>query len=126
LDWTSIKRTLCSSDSWSICRIGDYFLKKKRHQREINDHNSSDSSFDDYDMLEDIYGNQPLFRLMPQKDDYLNNNQNNCHAIIDFSLFLSLFFVTKKKTARKFLTRRNKRSNSTFVSNFFHRLVYGQ
>lgn len=87
MHWTNIKSTLCSSDSWSICRIGDYFAKKKRHQRETNpfDDRSSESSLDDYDMLEDICVNQPLFRLMPQKDEYLNNNQDNCQAIIDFN-----------------------------------------
>lgn len=94
MHWTNIKSTLCSSDSWSICRIGDYFAKKKRHQRETNpiDDRSSESSLDDYDMLEDIYVNQPLFRLMPQKDEYLNNNQDNCQAIIDISL-LNLSFI---------------------------------
>jgi hypothetical protein len=101
-DWTTIKSTLASSDSWSICRIGDYFVKtsqtKRRHQQQKDQeeklsnssHNnnedesmitsgdtSSESSSEDFDMLDDIYGSQPLFRIMPQPTDSFNNNNNN-------------------------------------------------
>ena len=99
-DWTTIKSTLSSSDSWSICRIGDYFAKKHRtkqlHQQQknqgdklSNSHNnnedesmvtnedsSSESSTGDFDMLDDIYGNQPLFRIMPQPADNYNNHND--------------------------------------------------
>ncbi len=99
-DWTTIKSTLSSSDSWSICRIGDYFVKtnqaKRRHQQQkdqgdklsnSSNHNedesmitsgdsSSESSTEDFDMLDDIYGSQPLFRIMPQSPDNHNNHNN--------------------------------------------------
>ncbi len=100
-DWTTIKSTLSSSDSWSICRIGDYFAKTHRTKRLQqqqkdqgdklpNSHNnnedesmitsgdsSSESSTGDFDMLDDIYGNQPLFRIMPQPADSYNNHNDD-------------------------------------------------
>ncbi|CAF1580390.1 unnamed protein product [Rotaria magnacalcarata] len=87
VDWPTIKNTLSSSDSWSICRLGDYFVKntknKRRRQHEqqnrkekmIKNNNDNDitrsnsdsnSSTEEFDMLDDIYRNKPLFRLMPQ------------------------------------------------------------
>jgi len=123
-DWATIKSTLSSSDSWSICRIGDYFVKtsktkRSRHQQKDrkekisnnNNHNnddeeiesmiisgdsSSDSSTEDFDMLDDIYGTQPLFRIMPQTTDnfYNNNNNNHFQPIIEHGL---LFIIEKKK-----------------------------
>jgi len=84
IDWSTIKNTLSSSDSWSICRLGDYFVKTSRNKRrrqtdksnrkekilKNNDYSminsDGNSSTDEYDMLDDIYRNQPLFRLMPQ------------------------------------------------------------
>jgi len=98
VDWATIKSTLSSSDSWSICRIGDYFVKtsktKRRHHQQkdqkekipnnnnddedesmmISGDSSSDSSTEDFDMLDDIYGSQPLFRIMPQTTDHFSNN----------------------------------------------------
>jgi len=102
VDWPTIKNTLSSSDSWSICRIGDYFVKtnknKRRHNQQkdrkekiqknisttktdddepmiINgDSSSSNSGTEDFDMLDDIYGSQPLFRIMPQTVDKFNND----------------------------------------------------
>ncbi len=106
-DWATIKSTLSSSDSWSICRIGDYFVKtsktkRSRHQKtdrkeKISNNNddeegesmvisgdsSSDSSTEDFDMLDDIYGTQPLFRIMPQTTDNFYNNTNNFQPIIE-------------------------------------------
>jgi hypothetical protein len=93
VDWPTIKTTLSSSDSWSICRLGDYFVKtgknKRRRQNEkstrkeklLKNNNNNDqimrsngdSSTEEFDMLDDIYQNQPLFRLMPQT----TNNSNN-------------------------------------------------
>jgi hypothetical protein len=90
VDWPTIKSTLSSSDSWSICRLGDYFVKtgknkRRRHEEKNHKNNPNDnepmitnsdssSSTDEFDMLDDIYGNQPLFRLMPQT---VNNSSNN-------------------------------------------------
>ena len=103
-DWTTIKNTLSSSDSWSICRIGDYFVRrsqnKRRHQQNEKDeqvfnspHNDNDieddsmmtnndsnseNSTEEYDMLDDIYGDQTLFRIMPQPYDsfHVRYNEN--------------------------------------------------
>jgi hypothetical protein len=99
VDWPTIKTTLSSSDSWSICRLGDYFVKtgpnkRRRHENrtekkpknttnddEIMISNSdSNSSTEEFDMLDDIYGNQPLFRLMPQT---ANNSNTNIQPIIE-------------------------------------------
>jgi len=94
VDWPTIKTTLSSSDSWSICRLGDYFVKtgknkrrrqdgkssgkekmlKNNHNDEIMISNSDSSSTEEFDMLDDIYGNQPLFRLMPQTSNSSNTN----------------------------------------------------
>lgn len=99
-DWTTIKSTLASSDSWSICRIGDYFVKrnqtKRRHQRNrdeekrsnspddddsdfmmTNDDSNSENSTEEYDMLDDIYGSSPLFRIMPQPADSFHSYDND-------------------------------------------------
>jgi hypothetical protein len=107
-DWATIKSTLSSSDSWSICRIGDYFVKtsktkRRRHQQQdrkekLNDDDEgesviingdsgsgSDSSIEDFDMLDDIYGSQPLFRIMPQTTDhYYDHNINKFQPIIEY------------------------------------------
>ncbi len=99
VDWPTIKTTLSSSDSWSICRLGDYFVKtgknKRRRQHEKLPHkekilqnnndetmlsNSDSSSAEEFDMLDDIYGNQPLFRLMPQTT---NNSNTNIQPIVE-------------------------------------------
>ncbi|CAF4207350.1 unnamed protein product, partial [Rotaria sp. Silwood2] len=97
VDWPTIKHTLSSSDSWSICRLGDYFVKtgknkrrrydeqKNRKEKMIKNNNNnnektmisnsdSNSSTEEFDMLDDIYRNQPLFRLMPQPSNSPNNN----------------------------------------------------
>ena len=94
VDWPTIKNTLSSADSWSICRLGDYFVqtgnKKRPHptnktprkekMMKNNDQNekmiksNGDSSTEDFDMLDDIYTNQPLFRLMPQTTSTTNTN----------------------------------------------------
>ncbi|CAF3885372.1 unnamed protein product [Adineta steineri] len=101
VDWITIKKTLSSSDSWSICRIGDYLVKtnknKRRHNQEkdrkdkilknistnenndeepmiVNGDSESVGSSEDFDMLDDIYGSQPLFRIMPRPIDNQNNN----------------------------------------------------
>lgn len=66
IDWPTIKSTLSSSDSWSICRLGDYFVKTGKSKRSRHEEQKSSGSGDEFDMLDDIYGNQPLFRLMPQ------------------------------------------------------------
>jgi len=50
----------------------------------INGDSGSDSSTEDFDMLDDIYGNQPLFRIMPQiADSYNNNNNHHFQPIIE-------------------------------------------
>lgn len=41
---------------------------------------NSDSSTEDFDMLDDIYTNQPLFRLMPQT---ANNSNVNLEPIVE-------------------------------------------
>ncbi|CAF0764881.1 unnamed protein product [Didymodactylos carnosus] len=88
-DWPTLKSTLTSQDSWSICRIGDYLAtqqqcqkKKRRHnyqtsngkekiQKKTN-HNSGRMMIDEiddddegYDILDDML-NKPLYRLSPQ------------------------------------------------------------
>lgn len=95
VDWETIKSTLSSSDSWSICRLGDYFAKSVKNKRRrsneklnhkekimkntkhndnmITNSDSSTSSTDDFDMVDDIYKNRPLFRLMPQISSTSNN-----------------------------------------------------
>ena len=86
VDWPTIKSTLSSSDSWSICRLGDYFVKtgnkKRRHLGEkiprkgkmlknnvhhdnLSKANGHDST-EEFDMLDDVFTSQPLFRLIPQ------------------------------------------------------------
>ncbi|CAF3581966.1 unnamed protein product [Rotaria sp. Silwood1] len=97
VDWPTIKNTLSSSDSWSICRLGDYFVKTGKNKRRRHHHHheqinrkekimknlnvdetmifnsDSNSSTEEFDMLDDIYKNQPLFRLMPQTSNTSNN-----------------------------------------------------
>ncbi|CAF1407064.1 unnamed protein product [Rotaria sp. Silwood1] len=114
VDPAIIKSTLSSSDSWSIVRIGDYFVKVNKNKRRSSQQNdgkekilkstptnnnnndndddeeesmiingetaSSDSIMEDYDMLDDIFGNQPLFRIMPQTT---NNDNTNMKPIIE-------------------------------------------
>jgi hypothetical protein len=111
VDWPTIKSTLSSSDSWSICRLGDYFVKtgnnKRRHpigksprKEKILKNNdeimksNSDSSTEDFDMLDDIYTNQPLFRLMPQTG---NNSIINLQPIVEAGKELFCFFVSIKE-----------------------------
>ena len=43
----------------------------------VNGDSGSESSTDEYDMLDDIYGSQPLFRIMPQPKDSYNNYDND-------------------------------------------------
>jgi hypothetical protein len=103
VDWTTIKKKLSSCDAWSICRIGDYFVKTSKNKRRHNQQNDrkekilkslptninedeesmiitgdsgSNSGTEDFDMLDDIdiYGSQPLFRIMPQTTDNSNHN----------------------------------------------------
>ncbi|CAF0807692.1 unnamed protein product [Rotaria sordida] len=113
MDPAIIKSTLSSSDSWSIVRIGDYFVKSNKNKRRSNQQNDSkekilkststnnnddeqesmitngesvsskSSSMEDFDMLDDIYGNQRLFRIMPQTTNTENNNNNNFQSIIE-------------------------------------------
>jgi hypothetical protein len=101
VDWSTIKSTLASSDSWSICRLGDYFVKTGKNKRRRNPENTarkgkfpkndpsivsnsdSNSSTDEFDMLDDIYGNQPLFRLMPQTTNTSAGNNINIEPIIE-------------------------------------------
>ncbi|CAF1633950.1 unnamed protein product [Adineta ricciae] len=102
VDWPTIKSTLSSSDSWSICRLGDYFVKTGKNKRRRPDentnrkgklakhdlattsHSDSNSSTEDFDMLDDIFRNQPLFRLMPQiTNNSMNNNNNPIQPIIE-------------------------------------------
>jgi hypothetical protein len=89
-DWTTMKKILGSCDAWSICRLGDYFVRlqdtkrlneKKLDEKDecprresITNNNESmiindNSSLNDVDVLENIYGSQPLFRLVPQRSD---------------------------------------------------------
>lgn len=42
----------------------------------VNGDSSSESGAEDYDMLDDIYGSQPLFRIMPQSLDSFNSYDN--------------------------------------------------
>ena len=115
IDWTTIKRTLASADSWSICRLGDYFMKKKRDNSSpkeklpdqleedamiVNEDISSENSMEDFDMLDDIYGSQPLFRIMPQTTDYLSNMDNDFEPIIGYGL---CDFSRRKKKDFEFL-----------------------
>jgi hypothetical protein len=96
VDWLTIKSTLSSSDSWSICRLGDYFVKHGKNKRRRHDQHgnrkdkplkhsdqsmivneecsNSDSSTDEYDMLDDIYGDRALFRIMPQISSQMNQH----------------------------------------------------
>lgn len=91
VDWPTIKSTLSSSDSWSICRLGDYFVKTSRNKRRRQSNKSNgkekmlknsddNSSTDEYDKLDDIYRNPPLFRLMPQT---MNSANNFLQAIVE-------------------------------------------
>lgn len=113
-DWTTIKNTLSSADSWSICRIGDYFVKRNQNKRlrqqndvddgvfdashpdedaiMTNNDSNSENSTDDYDMLDDIYGDQPLFRIMPQPYDTFHvryNENNRLQPILGYGSLLS-------------------------------------
>ena len=99
IDWITIKATLASADAWSICRLGDYFVRANHHTRQrlmeqqhsttsvsngepmaVNDEAESSSSKEDFDMLDDIYASQPLFRLMPQIPE---NSQDSVQPIIE-------------------------------------------
>ena len=102
VDWPTIKNTLSSSDSWSICRLGDYFVRTGKNKRRrsfgdvtgnekmIQNHNDneklmsnsdcSSNSTDEFDVLDDICQSQPLFRLMPQMS---NNSTVNIQPIIE-------------------------------------------
>jgi hypothetical protein len=56
-------------------------MLKNNHNDEIMISNSdSSSSTEEFDMLDDIYGNQPLFRLMPQTS---NNSTTNFQPIVE-------------------------------------------
>lgn len=90
MDWTTIKSTLASADSWSIVRIGDYFVKTnktKRHQQSLEKENNNDQEesmitnddsssniSEDFDMVDDIYGSQPLFRITPRSTHYSDDD----------------------------------------------------
>lgn len=97
IDWITIKATLASADAWSICRLGDYFVRASHHTRQrlmeqqhstisngepmaVNDEADSSGSREDFDMLDDIYASQPLFRLMPQIPE---NSQDPVQPIIE-------------------------------------------
>lgn len=45
----------------------------KHNDNMITNSDSSTSSTDDFDMVDDIYKNRPLFRLMPQISSTSNN-----------------------------------------------------
>lgn len=100
VDWSTIKNTLSSADSWSICRLGDYFVKtgnnkrchsneelprkgkmlKNNNYQENRSKSNGPTNTEDFDMLDDIFTNQPLFRLMPQLG---NNTHVNVPPIIE-------------------------------------------
>ncbi|CAM4740025.1 unnamed protein product [Rotaria magnacalcarata] len=104
-DWVTIKSILSTSDSWSIVRIGDYFVKKnknkksskqKLHTKEniaddtsTNNNNEQEpmvtshdnvSNTEDFDMLDDICTPQPLYRIMPHTT---NDMKNDFQSIIE-------------------------------------------
>ena len=113
VDWPTIKSTLSSADSWSICRLGDYFVKTNRNKRRRsyekpirkekmlkNDehmliNNDNNNTIDEYDMLDDIYKNQPLFRLMPQTS--MSSNRH-IQPIVE----IGERFSSEKKCLKKF------------------------
>lgn len=53
---------------------------KSNGKEKILKNSDGNSSTDEYDMLEDIYRNQPLFRLMPQS---MNNTNNFLQPIVE-------------------------------------------
>lgn len=42
-----------------------------------NDDSNSENSTEEYDMLDDIYGSSPLFRIMPQPADSFHSHDND-------------------------------------------------
>ena len=131
IDWTIVKATLASSDAWSICRLGDYLVRAKHRtwqlQREsdaqamqivtplissgesmtINDEADGSSSTESFDMLDDIYASQLLFRLMPQTPQ---NSLDVVQPIIEAGQW---WWIGEKTSPSVFLTdlRRRRRSN---------------
>ena len=114
IDWPTMKTTLSSSDAWSICRLGDYFVKngKNKRRRSHNDHqrnhkekvmktmmtngNYSDemsSSDEDSNILEDIDVKRPLFRLTPLTEHH--HDQRFMPIIEPGSSFHQCFFFAR-------------------------------
>ena len=146
VDWLTIKRTLSSSDSWSICRLGDYFVKtshnkRRRHSPDAQraqalesgsnghdhapatDDDSSCSSTEDFDMLDDIYGRSPLFRIMPQPS---GTTEQCAESIVEAGRYSSidrLNGVLENSRARR---RCAWRRYSTAPSSLLDRLVHRQ
>ncbi|CAF3858722.1 unnamed protein product [Rotaria magnacalcarata] len=105
-DWVTIKSILSTSDSWSIVRIGDYFVKKNKNKKSSkqklhtkeniaddtstnNNNNEQEpmvtshdnvSNTEDFDMLDDICTPQPLYRIMPHTT---NDMKNDFQSIIE-------------------------------------------
>lgn len=84
LGWAVIKQTLASTDSWSICRLGDYFVQKNQTKRSTSTQMKSMSidgdDAEEFDMVEDVYPCRSLFRLMPQSSE---TRRDFLPAIID-------------------------------------------
>lgn len=75
-----IKEKLASTDSWSICRLGDYLVQKNQLKRPTDLENNPNKDAEEFDMIEDVYPCRSLFRLMPQS---LENRRDLLPAIID-------------------------------------------
>lgn len=54
-------------------------MKNNNHEENLS-HSNSDHCSKEFDMLDDIFTNQPLFRLMPQ---LTNNTQTNIQPIVE-------------------------------------------
>jgi len=80
LGWAVIKEKLASTDSWSICRLGDYLVQKNQLKRPTDLENNHNKDAEEFDMIEDVYPHRSLFRLMPQS---LENRRDLLPAIID-------------------------------------------
>jgi len=96
VDWPTIKETLTSADSWSICRLGDYFVKqggkmkrrrpqstRNRREKVLKTSQSiplTNGDHDDEDFLDEIHATERLFRLTPQIS---TQNDENLRPIIE-------------------------------------------
>ena len=146
VDWLTIKRTLSSSDSWSICRLGDYFVKTSQNKRRrhspdaqgakslesrsnshehatATDDDSSCSSTEDFDMLDDIYGRSPLFRIMPQSS---GTTEECAESIVEAGEYSSIDRLNGVQKNSPALRRCAWRWYSAAPSSVLHRLVHRQ